>query len=110
MSYRLNDHETISDGIKRIVVEEIDKALDRMQARSVNQDDVIHDVRVCLKKIRAVLWLVQPDMDGDVFRQELVCYRDAGRACQRYGIRPQCSKRSTSSRSDSPIDLQMTLS
>jgi CHAD domain-containing protein len=79
MSYRLNDHETIPDGIKRIVVEEIDKALDRMQARSMNQDDVIHDVRVCLKKIRAVLRLVQPVIDGDVFRQELVCYRDAGR-------------------------------
>jgi CHAD domain-containing protein len=79
MSYRLKDDETLSDGIKRIVVEQIDEALDQMQAANGNQDNVIHDVRVCLKKIRAVLWLVQPELEGDIFRQEHVCYRDAGR-------------------------------
>jgi CHAD domain-containing protein len=79
MSYRLKHHETKSDGIKRIVVEQIDKALDRMQSRSGNQDDVIHDSRVCLKKIRAVLRLVRTEIDADIFHQENICYRDAGR-------------------------------
>jgi CHAD domain-containing protein len=79
MSYRLKDHETISDGIKRLIIEQIDKALDGMQSRSGNQDDAIHDARVCLKKMRAALRLVRSEIGPDIFRQENICYRDAGR-------------------------------
>jgi CHAD domain-containing protein len=79
MSYRLKDHETISDGIKRLIIEQIDKALDGMQSGSGNQDDAIHDTRVCLKKMRAALRLVRSEIDPDIFRQENICYRDAGR-------------------------------
>lgn len=79
MSYRLKDHETISDGIKRLIIEQIDKALDGMQSRSGNQDDAIHDTRVCLKKMRAALRLVRSEIGPDIFRQENICYRDAGR-------------------------------
>jgi CHAD domain-containing protein len=79
MSYRLKDHETISDGIKRLIIEQIDKALDGMQSRSGIQDDAIHDTRVCLKKMRAALRLVRSEIDPDIFRQENICYRDAAR-------------------------------
>lgn len=79
MSYRLNDHETISEAIRRIVDEQIDKVLAYMETGSGNLDDAIHDARVCLKRIRAVLRLVQDDIDTAIFRQENSCYRDAGR-------------------------------
>src|SRR4029453_11832159 len=79
MSYRLKQHETISDGIKRIVIEQIDKAIDRLGSQSGRQDDSIHDARVCFKKIRSGLRLVQTEFDADIFRQENNCYRDAGR-------------------------------
>ncbi len=79
MSYRLKQHETISDGIKRIVIEQIDKAIDGLESQSGRQDNAIHDARVCFKKIRAVLRLVQTEFDADIFRQENSCYRDAGR-------------------------------
>jgi CHAD domain-containing protein len=79
MSYRLKQHETISDGIKRIVIEQIDQAIDGLESQSVRQDNAIHDARVCFKKIRAVLRLVQSEFDADSFRQENSCYRDAGR-------------------------------
>jgi CHAD domain-containing protein len=79
MSYRLKQHETISDGIKRIVIEQIDKAIDRLGSQSGRQDDSIHDARVCFKKIRSGLRLVQTEFDADIFRQENSCYRDAGR-------------------------------
>src|SRR5262249_2688103 len=79
MSYRLKQHETISDGIKRIVVEQIDKARDGLESQSGRQDVAIHDARVCFKKIRAVLRLVQTEFDPDIFRQENICYRNAGR-------------------------------
>ena len=80
MSYRLKQHETISDGIKRIVIEQIDKAIDRMESQRGSQDEAIHDARVCFKKIRTVLRLVQTEFDADIFRQENICYRDAGRS------------------------------
>jgi CHAD domain-containing protein len=79
MSYRLHPQETIADGIKRIVVEQLDTALDRLQSTRGNPDDAIHESRVCLKKIRAVLRLVQTAIDPDLFRQENACFRDAGR-------------------------------
>ena len=79
MSYRLKEHETISDGIKRIVVEQIDQALEGLESQRGSQDDAIHDARVCFKKIRAALRLVQSELGADLFRQENICYRDAGR-------------------------------
>src|SRR6266850_1390863 len=79
MSYRLKQHETISDGIKRIVIEQIDKAIDRLESQRGSHDEAIHDARVCFKKIRTVLRLVQTEFDADIFRQENICYRDAGR-------------------------------
>jgi CHAD domain-containing protein len=80
MSYRLKQHETISDGIKRIVIQQIDKASDRLESQRGSQDEAIHDARVCFKKIRTVLRLVQAEFDADIFRQENICYRDAGRS------------------------------
>jgi CHAD domain-containing protein len=79
MSYRLKQHETISDGIKHIVIEQIDEAIDRLESQRGSQDEAIHDARVCFKKIRSVLRLVQTEFDADIFRQENICYRDAGR-------------------------------
>jgi CHAD domain-containing protein len=75
----LKQDETISDGIKRIVVEQIDKALAGLESQDGSQDNAIHDARVCLKKIRAVLRLVQSEFDPDIFRQENISYRDSGR-------------------------------
>jgi CHAD domain-containing protein len=79
MSYRLQDHEPVPDGIKRVVLEQMDTILQAGQATSRNQDEAVHDARTSLKKIRAVLRLVQDEIAGDVFQQENVCFRDAGR-------------------------------
>jgi CHAD domain-containing protein len=79
MSYRLEDHEAVPNGIKRVTLEQIDIILHAVQATSGNQDNAVHNVRTSLKKIRAVLRLVQDKIGGDVFHQENVCFRDAGR-------------------------------
>src|SRR5215831_2574310 len=79
MSYRLKNHEAVPDGIKRVVLEQMDTILHAAQATSGNQDDAVHDARTSLKKIRALLRLVRDDIDGDVFAQENICFRDAGR-------------------------------
>jgi CHAD domain-containing protein len=79
VSYRVTQHETTADAIKRIVVEQIDKALEGLESQHGSQDDAIHDARVCFKKIRAVLRLVETESDANIFREENLCYRDAGR-------------------------------
>jgi CHAD domain-containing protein len=79
MSYRLQDHEAVPDGIKRVVLEQMDTILQAGQATSGNQDEAVHDARTSLKKIRAMLRLVRDEIDGEVFQQENICFRDAGR-------------------------------
>jgi CHAD domain-containing protein len=79
MSYRLHPHEAIANGIKRVVLEQLDDALAQLQAKRGGEDDAIHDCRVCLKRIRAVLRLIQPALDPDTFRHENTSFRDVGR-------------------------------
>jgi CHAD domain-containing protein len=79
MSYRLTQDETVSDGIKRIVIEQAEQAIEGLESQRGSQDDSIHAARVCFKKIRAVLRLVRTEFGAERFRQENICYRDAGR-------------------------------
>jgi CHAD domain-containing protein len=78
MSYRLENGEKVANGMRRIVLEQADKALEQLTAKSGNKDDAIHNARVCFKKIRAVLRLMADRMGGD-FQKENICYRDLGR-------------------------------
>jgi CHAD domain-containing protein len=79
MSYRLKNHETVPDGIKRVILEHMDTILHAAQTTDGNRDEAVHDVRTSLKKIRALLRLVRDEMGDDAFGQENVCFRDAGR-------------------------------
>src|SRR4029453_7737399 len=76
---RLRLQETLPDGVRRIVLEQIDRSLDRLTQRSGNRDRAIHDTRVCFKKIRALLRLVRFDIGEAVFSHENIFYRDVGR-------------------------------
>jgi len=79
MGFHLEANETTSDGLKRIVLEQIDKALRSLSTSTKSIDNAIHDGRVCLKKIRAVLRLVEFNLGEDTFDRENKTYRDAGR-------------------------------
>jgi CHAD domain-containing protein len=78
MSYRLKKGEKVREGMRRVVVEEADKALERLTSAKGNRDEAIHDARVCFKKIRAVLRLMRDPMGGQ-FQEENIFYRDLGR-------------------------------
>jgi CHAD domain-containing protein len=69
----------VPDGIKRISLEQIDRALDRLSVKTRNRDRAVHEARVCFKKIRAVLRLVYGELGRDTFKLENGKYRDAGR-------------------------------
>ena len=79
MAYRLKDREALPDGIKRIAIEQIDRALERLKLKTRNKDRAIHEGRVCFKKIRAVLRLVRTEIGDDLFTLENLEYRDMGR-------------------------------
>ena len=79
MGYRFKETEPVPDGIKRISLEQIDRALDRLSLKTRNRDRAVHEARVCFKKIRAVLRLVYGELGRDTFKLENREYRDLGR-------------------------------
>lgn len=79
MSYRLEKPEPLADEVKRITLEQIDKALPQLRNPGDDRDEAVHDVRKRFKKIRACLRLVRDSIGGDIYHYENECYRDAGR-------------------------------
>lgn len=79
MAYRLKAKESVPDGIRRVVIEEIDCALGELYKHgSAEQDEAIHSARKSIKKIRGVLRLVRPEL-GSAYRRENAELRSAGR-------------------------------
>lgn len=79
MGYVFQEHETVSDGVKRIALEQLDKVVQYTKSGGKNRDEAIHDARVSLKKLRALLRLVEVKSNAHVLTQERVCYRNAAR-------------------------------
>jgi len=79
MSFKLKPDEATDDGLKRVAIEQIDKALATLKQSPRHPDKSIHDARVCLKKIRAVLRLAEFELGDKAFDRENKSYRDAGR-------------------------------
>ncbi len=77
--YQLEAEESLPDGIKRIVQEQIDRAMWQLTDPPESRDKGVHDARKCFKKIRAVLRLVRDEIGEEIFKQENACYRNAGR-------------------------------
>lgn len=79
MAYRLEQNETLPNGIKRIAKEQIDQALGQLREAPEGRNEAVHDARKRFKKIRAVLRLGRDEIGNDVYRTENICFRDAGR-------------------------------
>jgi CHAD domain-containing protein len=77
MPYRLLNGEPIQDGIRRVIGEQIGRALGELADPNLDQAFTIHQVRRRCKKIRAALRLVGSAVD--TYAQEDAWYRDAAR-------------------------------
>ena len=69
MTYRFKLQEPIAEGVRRIGLEQIEMA----EAELAGQEDAaraIHNARRCLKRLRALLRLVRPGLEDDVYRKE----------------------------------------
>lgn len=79
MAYQLENNETLSFGLKRIVLEHIDKSVFNLSKGNGSFNEDVHDTRKNFKKIRTVLRLVRTNLGEDSFQLENSFYRDAGR-------------------------------
>jgi CHAD domain-containing protein len=79
MPYRLKTSESLPQGLRRLVDEQIGRALDSIGRAAEASDEAIHDVRKRLKKCRAALRLVRDEVGKEVYQRENRCFRDAGR-------------------------------
>ena len=77
--FRFRTHEKVPDAVKRMVLEQLDEATELLATRGVGIDEAIHEARVCLKKIRAILRLIRREIGNGEFKAENRRYRDAGR-------------------------------
>lgn len=79
-AFALRRDETIADGIRRIVLGQIDEVLDRLDRRA--DEDLaraVHESRKSLKRLRATARLVRPELSEPTFRRENECFRDVAR-------------------------------
>jgi CHAD domain-containing protein len=79
MPYQLVLGETLSDGLFRIIAEEIDSAVKTLQqSKASARDTAIHEARKSIKKIRAVIDLAKPAL-GQNYKKQRSQFRDIGR-------------------------------
>jgi CHAD domain-containing protein len=62
MAYRLEREETVSAGLKRVIREQIESAVDRLSDKKTTRDEAIHSSRKSIKKVRATLRLARKDI------------------------------------------------
>src|SRR5215467_10608697 len=78
MTYRFKLQEPIGQAVRRVGLEQIEIAT----AKLAGTDDVataIHDARRCLKRLRALLRLVEPGLAEGLYRREAARLAGIGR-------------------------------
>jgi CHAD domain-containing protein len=79
-AYRLNQDESLPEGIRRVARGRIDHAIDELRGKTDSTpEEAVHEARKDMKKLRALLRLVRGELGGDTFARENACFRDAAR-------------------------------
>lgn len=74
----LGDEEPLAAGLQRITVEQFDKSIERLTGGE-DIDKAVHATRKSIKRLRAVLRLVRPELGNKVYRAENAILRDTAR-------------------------------
>lgn len=83
MTYRLQVDESVPDGLRRVIDEQISSAAENLSKGNEDVEEGIHEARKCFKKIRAVLRLGRDELGND-YSRENQWFRDAGRSLSGY--------------------------
>lgn len=79
MPYRLKASESVPEGVRRVVLEEIESATDLLgRSSKTKRDEAVHEARKSIKKIRGVLRLMRPEL-GKTYTEENNRFREVGR-------------------------------
>lgn len=62
MGYKVKKNESVGAGIRRVAREEIEEALDRLDAGKADPEKTVHELRKHFKRLRAVARLVRADL------------------------------------------------
>ena len=79
MPYRLETGETISLGVRRLLLERVDQIVLDLTNHPEGHDKGVHDARKNCKRIRAAYRLIRIEIGVDIYRQENIRFRDAAR-------------------------------
>ncbi|HEV7224587.1 MAG TPA: CHAD domain-containing protein [Pirellulales bacterium] len=79
MTYRLKLGKSLKAGVGKVARKQLEGALRGLETDAAQRADAIHDIRLHLKKLRAVLRLVRGELGGD-YQVENACFREAGHA------------------------------
>lgn len=82
MAYRIKRKERVGKGIRRIVREQLRRAIETAGDRDGNRDERVHDVRTRLKRSRAALELIEAEVGKRVKKTDRRL-RDRGRRLAR---------------------------
>jgi CHAD domain-containing protein len=69
MAFKLTNQATLDVEIQRVLCEQIDGALAELEGSLENLDERIHECRQHLKRVRAVLRLIEPELGRGRFRK-----------------------------------------
>lgn len=78
MPYRLLTDESVEEGIRRVITEQIERALEQLNDSKLSRHETVHQARKHCKKIRGALRLVRPAL-GKAYAVENAWYRNAAR-------------------------------
>ena len=79
MAYRLEAGESIADGFRRLLLEQMHEIIDDLSNPEINRDQGVHDARKGCKRLRAAYRLIRDEIGVELYRQENVRFRDTAR-------------------------------
>jgi CHAD domain-containing protein len=80
MSFELKADESLPHGIHRMALKELEQIREFVGGHSKDsRDDIVHEARKGLKKVRALLRLVRPAIGKKTYRRENTALRDAAK-------------------------------
>jgi len=79
MSYRLENNEILSFGLKRIVLELIDNSVFHCAKGNGSFNEDVHVTRKNFKKTRTILRMIKSDIGIETFKRENSFYAESGR-------------------------------
>lgn len=79
MAYQLERDESVSDGIQRLILEEVENIVTQLTDSTIERDLGIHEARKSCKRIRAGLRLVRDEIGKGNYKKENIRFRDIAR-------------------------------